>query len=151
MRLVIQRVKEAKVEVGSAIVGQIGRGMLIFLGVGRDDTHQDADDLVNKILQLRIFEDENGKMNLSALAAQAQFLVVSQFTLYGDCDKGRRPSFDQAAEPQKGEELYEYFLRQLRAHHAKVATGRFRAMMDVSLINDGPVTFVLESKGRVEI
>jgi D-tyrosyl-tRNA(Tyr) deacylase len=151
MRLVIQRVKEAKVEVGSAIVGQIGRGMLIFLGVGRDDTHQDADDLVNKILQLRIFEDENGKMNLSALAAQAQFLVVSQFTLYGDCDKGRRPSFDQAAEPQKGEELYEYFLRQLRARHAKVATGRFRAMMDVSLINDGPVTFVLESKGRVEI
>ncbi len=146
MRLVIQRVKEAKVEVDSATVGQIGRGMLIFLGVGRDDTLKDADYLVNKVLELRIFEDANGKMNLSALAAQAQFLVVSQFTLYGDCEKGRRPSFDGAADPQKGEELYEYFLRQLRSRHAQVATGQFRAMMDVSLVNDGPVTFVLESK-----
>lgn len=135
-------------EVDSAIVGQIGRGMLIFLGVGKDDTPQDADDLVHKILHLRIFEDENGRMNLSAGAAHAQFLIVSQFTLYGDCGKGRRPSFDKAAGPQKGEELYEYFLRRLRAHHAEVATGRFRAMMDVSLINDGPVTFVLESKER---
>lgn len=146
MRLVIQRVKEAKVEVDSVTVGQIGRGMLIFLGVGKEDTLEDADYLVHKVLQLRIFEDENGKMNRSALAAQAQFLVVSQFTLYGDCEKGRRPSFDQAAAPQKGEELYEYFLRKLRAHHAKVATGQFRAMMDVSLVNDGPVTFLLESK-----
>ena len=146
MRLVIQRVREAKVEVGSAVVGQIGAGMLIFVGVGKEDTPSDADYLVDKVLQLRIFEDEDGKMNRSALDVHAHFLVVSQFTLYGDCDKGRRPSFDKAAEPKKGEELYDHFVRKLRSHHRKVETGRFRAMMDVALINDGPVTFILESK-----
>ena len=145
MRLVIQRVKESEVKVDDARVGAIGRGLLIFLGVAKTDTAEDADYLVKKVAELRIFEDKDGKMNLSAQEAGAQFLVVSQFTLLGDCRKGRRPSFDAAADPQKGEELYEYFVQKLRQSGSKVETGRFRAMMDVSLINDGPVTFILES------
>jgi len=146
MILVIQRVQKAHVEVASQIVGQINCGMLIFLSVGHTDTTQDADFLVNKILQLRIFEDENGKMNLSAVETSAEFLVVSQFTLHGDCSKGRRPSFDQAADPAQGEELYDYFVRKLRESDVKVETGQFRAMMNVSLVNDGPVTFILNSR-----
>lgn len=145
MKIVVQRVKHAKVEVDSKVVGKIGRGMLVFVGVGKDDTARDAEYLANKVVQLRMFEDSDGKMNLPASEVGAEFLVVSQFTLYGDCVKGRRPSFDGAADPQKGEELYEHFVGQLRKHHLKVETGRFRAMMDVSLVNDGPVTFVLES------
>jgi D-aminoacyl-tRNA deacylase len=144
MRLVIQRVKEAKVTVDSQVVGQIKTGMLVFLGVSHHDSQAQADWLVKKIVELRIFEDQEGKMNLSAIDVKSSFLVVSQFTLYGNCDKGRRPSFDEAAEPQKAEELYNYFVESLKKQ-APVETGRFRAMMDVSLINDGPVTFVLET------
>jgi len=146
MRTVIQRVKEANVEVEGQAIGKISRGLLIFLGVAREDKPADADYLVKKISELRIFEDARAKMNVSAQEAGAQFLVVSQFTLYGNCDKGRRPSFDEAADPKLGEELYEYFVAQLRATKAVVETGKFRAMMDVSLVNDGPVTFILESK-----
>jgi D-tyrosyl-tRNA(Tyr) deacylase len=146
MRAVIQRVKEAQVRVVGQVVGQIARGILIFLGVARDDNAACADYLVKKITELRIFEDAQGKMNLSALQAQGEYLVVSQFTLYGNCDKGRRPSFDQAALPDKGEELYNYFVAQLKATRAKVATGQFRAMMEVTLVNDGPVTFIVDSK-----
>jgi len=146
MRVVIQRVKEAQVKVTGQVVGQIARGLLIFLGVARDDTRASADYLVKKITELRIFEDAQGKMNVSANEAGAGFLVVSQFTLYGNCDKGRRPSFDEAADPALGEELYNYFVAQLKASKAKVETGQFRAMMSVALINDGPVTFVVDSK-----
>ena len=145
MKVVIQRVKEARVDVAEEVVGEIAEGMLIFLGVGKDDTTKDADVLIQKIIQLRIFEDDHGKMNLSALDQRAEILVVSQFTLYGDCSKGRRPSFDQAAEPEIAEELYNYFVEGLRKYDLKIATGRFRAMMEVSLVNDGPVTFILES------
>jgi len=146
MRVIIQRVKEAQVKVAGQVVGQIANGMLIFLGVARDDNQSCADYLVKKITELRIFEDAQGKMNLSAQEVGAQFLVVSQFTLYGNCDKGRRPSFDEAADPAKGEELYNYFVAQLKATKAVVETGQFRAMMDVSLINDGPVTLIVDSK-----
>jgi len=146
MRVVIQRVKEAQVKVGAQVIGQITQGMLIFLGVAREDSRLSADYLVKKITELRIFEDSQGKMNVPAAEVAAQFLVVSQFTLYGNCDQGRRPSFDEAADPAKGEELYNYFVTQLKATKAIVATGQFRAMMDVSLINDGPVTFIIDSK-----
>jgi D-tyrosyl-tRNA(Tyr) deacylase len=146
MRVVIQRVKEAQVKVSGVIIGQIGQGLLVFLGVARDDSRASADYLIKKITELRIFEDVQGKMNIPAQEAGAQFLVVSQFTLYGNCDKGRRPSFDEAADPAKGEELYNYFVKELKATKATVETGKFRAMMDVSLINDGPVTFILDSK-----
>jgi D-tyrosyl-tRNA(Tyr) deacylase len=146
MRTVIQRVKEAQVKVGGQVVGQIGQGLLVFLGVARDDSRLSADYLVKKITELRIFEDAQGKMNVSTQEAGGQFLVVPQFTLYANCDKGRRPSFDQAADPVKGEMLYTYFVDQLKAAKANVETGQFRAMMDVSLINDGPVTFIVDSK-----
>jgi D-tyrosyl-tRNA(Tyr) deacylase len=146
MRVVIQRVKEAQVKVAGQTVGRIAQGMLVFLGVARDDTKARADRLVKKITELRIFEDTQGKMNVPALEAGAQFLVVSQFTLYGNCDKGRRPSFDEAADPALGEELYNYFVAQLKSTKAVVETGKFKAMMDVSLTNDGPVTFVIDSK-----
>jgi D-tyrosyl-tRNA(Tyr) deacylase len=146
MRVVIQRVKEAQVKVGGQVVGQIARGMLIFLGVSRDDSDFSADYLIKKITELRIFEDAQGKMNVAAKEAGGQYLVVPQFTLYGNCDRGRRPSFDQAADPARGEELYNYFVEQLKATKAVVQTGQFRALMDVSLTNDGPVTFIIDSK-----
>ncbi len=147
MRLVLQRVKQAKVEVEGKVVGEIGLGLLVFMAVEQDDTPKDIDDLVDKIIHLRIFEDSQGKMNLSAVQAHGEFLVVSQFTLLGNCQKGRRPSFDRAADPRSAELMYENFVEKLKAQNVKkVATGRFRAMMDVTLINDGPVTFVLESK-----
>lgn len=150
MRAVIQRVKRANVDVDGRTVGQIGCGMLIFLGVGKDDIEADADVLVQKIIQLRVFEDDQGLMNVSALDAKVQFLVVSQFTLYGDCSKGRRPSFEKAAKPPVAAELYDYFVRHLRAQKVVVETGMFAAMMDVSLVNDGPVTLILESlQGRL--
>jgi len=146
MKLVIQRVQESKVTVDGKTVGQINRGALILLGVGRNDTAEDVDYLVRKVTELRMFEDSNGKMNLGATEVGAEFLVVSQFTLLGDCEKGRRPSFDAAAEPKLAEELYELFVAKLRETKLKVETGLFKAMMDVSLVNDGPVTFVIESK-----
>lgn len=144
MRVIIQRVKEAQVRVAGQVIGQIGRGLLIFLGVARNDSTACADYLIKKITELRIFEDAEGKMNVSGQDAGAQYLVVSQFTLYGNCEAGRRPSFDEAADPLRAEELYNYFVAQLKAAKAVVETGQFRAMMDVSLINDGPVTFIIE-------
>lgn len=148
MKAVLQRVRHAKVEVDKRVVGKISKGMLIFLGVGKEDTCEDAEYLAKKIIELRMFEDAQGKMNLSLAETLGAILVVSQFTLYGDCVKGRRPSFDRAADPVKGEELYNYFVAQLRQYDCPVETGQFRAMMDVSLVNDGPVTFVLESTNK---
>ena len=145
MRVVIQRVKNAQVVVAGKIVGQIGKGLLVFLAVAKDDADKDLDFMVGKVTQLRIFEDAEGKMNLSIREAGGAFLVVSQFTLLGDCQKGRRPSFDGAAEPKKGEEFYNRFVERLRRENFKVETGQFRAMMDVSLTNDGPVTLIIES------
>ena len=145
MKIVLQRVKKAQVDVDGKTVGSIGQGLLIFLGIGKEDSKDHADTLVKKVLELRIFEDTEGKMNFSAQDVNARFLVVSQFTLYGDCEKGRRPSFDKAADPKKGEELYNYFVEKLRQQNVHVETGQFRAMMDVALVNDGPVTFVLEN------
>ncbi len=146
MRIIIQRVKSASVNVDGAIIGQIGQGVLVFLGVAQGDTSFQAEYLIHKLIDLRIFEDEQGKMNLSAREANAAFLVVSQFTLYGNCDKGRRPSFDQAAAPDIAEDLYNYFINGLRQQGFPVATGQFRAAMQVALVNDGPVTFMIDSK-----
>lgn len=145
MRLILQRVKQAQVHVDSQLVGSIGSGILVFLGIGQDDNDQTVTHFIKKISELRIFNDEHGKMNLSASDVQAEFLVVSQFTLYGDCRKGRRPSFDKAATPQVAEQLYNLFCDRLQKLGFNVQTGQFQAMMDVSLVNDGPVTFILES------
>lgn len=145
MKIVIQRVSGASVFVDGKSVGKIGRGALIFLGVGRDDTDDDAQYLVRKVSDLRMFADDAGKMNISAKDAGAEFMVISQFTLYGDCTKGRRPSFDDAADPGKGKALYDAFVDLLRGRGFQVQTGVFGAMMDVTLVNDGPVTFVLDS------
>ncbi len=145
MRCVIQKVSRAKVTVDGEVTGEIGKGMLILLGVARADSQKEADYLLNKSLNLRIFEDENDKMNLSLLDIKGELLVVSQFTLYGDARKGRRPSFIEAATPEKAVEIYEYFVSAARTSVFKVATGRFQAMMDVELINEGPVTILLDS------
>lgn len=145
MRTVIQRVKEASVKVGNQMVGKIGLGALIFLAISGEDNEKSLDWMVKKVSDLRIFEDEKGKMNLCAQEAGAEFLVVSQFTLLGDCAKGRRPSFEKAAEPQKAEDFYNRFVEKLKQKDFKVETGRFRADMQVSLINDGPVTLVIDS------
>jgi len=146
MRAVIQRVKQSFVTVDAQTVGNIGSGLLVLLGVAATDQKADADFLADKIVHLRIFEDEQGKMNRSVLDIGGEMLVVSQFTLLGDCRKGRRPSFTQAAGPDKANELYEHFADQVRRNGVKVATGRFRAMMEVSLVNDGPVTLIVESR-----
>ncbi|MDP8265018.1 MAG: D-aminoacyl-tRNA deacylase [Candidatus Aceula lacicola] len=146
MKIVIQRVKKSAVIVSGEVVGQIGQGILILLAIAKDDGFDDIEYLVSKLIDLRIFEDSEGKMNASIVDVKGKFLVVSQFTLLADCKKGRRPSFDKAADPKKAEELYEAFVEALRKKGCKVETGVFRAMMDVSLINDGPVTFVLDSK-----
>lgn len=145
MRCVIQRVSRAKVTVAGEITGEIGKGILVLLGVSGEDTEKEADFLLEKTLNLRIFEDAEGKMNLSLLEILGELLVVSQFTLYGDARKGRRPSFIKAAPPEKANTLYEYFVHQARKQIKKVETGRFQAMMDVELINDGPVTILLDS------
>lgn len=146
MKAVIQRVKESTVTVDGREVGRIGPGLLVLLGVAREDTQKDADYLLDKTINLRIFEDEAGRMNRSLVDAGGALLVVSQFTLYGDCRKGRRPSFVQAAPPEKAEELYEYFVSKAKERGVPVETGQFRAMMDVALVNDGPVTLILESR-----
>ena len=145
MRIVIQRVKGARVEVDGESTGSIGSGLLLLLGVARDDTSADADDLLDKALGLRIFPDEAGKMNLSVLETGGSLLVVSQFTLYGDVRKGRRPSFDLAAPPEHAERLYTYFVDAARARGVNVQTGIFQATMDVHLINQGPVTIICDS------
>jgi D-tyrosyl-tRNA(Tyr) deacylase len=148
LKAVIQRVSSAKVEVGGETVGVIGRGILVLLGVEKGDGERDAGWLAEKIVNLRIFEDQAGKMNLSVQEIVGELLVVSQFTLAGNCAKGRRPSFDSAATPAEANRLYEYFVERLRVMGLKVATGVFQAMMQVSLVNDGPVTFILESPGK---
>lgn len=145
MRAVIQRVKECAVSVEGRKVGRIGHGMLVLLGVHRQDTDAVAKDLARKISYLRIFEDEGGKMNRSLLDTGGEMLVVSQFTLYGDCRKGRRPSFVEAAPPTLAERLYNCFVGRVRQEGIVVETGQFRAMMAVGLVNDGPVTLILDS------
>ncbi len=146
MKACIQRVREAHVEVDGEMVGRIDRGLLVLLGVGHDDTPQDAEYLAGKLVGLRIFEDDAGKMNLSLDEVAGEMLVVSQFTLWGDCRKGRRPSFINAAPPELAERLYECFCHSVKAAGVRVAKGRFRTHMDVTLTNDGPVTLNVESK-----
>ena len=146
MRAVIQRVKESSVAVDDEIISSIGNGLLVLLGVAKEDTAADADYLADKIVNLRIFPDEEGKMNRSLLEAWGEMLVVSQFTLLGNCTKGRRPSFIHAAGPDEANALYEHFVAYVRDKGVVVQTGQFRAMMAVSLVNDGPVTLILESK-----
>ena len=145
MRMVIQRVTEASVSVDEKIIGSIGKGIAILLGVAKGDTEKEADYLVNKLIGLRIFEDGAGKMNLSLQDVGGELLVVSQFTLLGDCRKGRRPGFSNAAPPDEADRLYLYFVEQLRAKGVHVETGQFQAMMLVNIHNDGPVTFVIDS------
>ena len=146
MRLVVQRVKEARVKVKDEIIGEIGQGLLVFLGVGAEDTEADVDYLVEKVLHLRIFPDGQGKFNLSLVEIDGALLVISQFTLWGDCRKGRRPSFSEAAPPSAAEPLYALFIDTVRAKGVPVAGGRFQEMMEVGLVNDGPVTILLDSK-----
>jgi len=145
MRAVIQRVKKSSVSIDNEIIGEIGHGLLVLLGVAKGDDTGNAKYLADKITNLRIFEDENNKMNRSLLETGGEMLVVSQFTLLGDCRKGRRPSFVEAVGPDKANNLYEHFVNLVRCKGIQVKTGRFRAMMDVSLINDGPVTLIVES------
>ena len=144
MRIVLQRVKQAQVQVEADVVGRIGVGLLLLVGVGKADDAAAVEFLANKVLNLRIFEDEQGKMNRSILEVGGGILAVSQFTLYGDTRKGRRPGFDAAALPQQAQPLFDQFVEKLRQSGLVVETGRFGAHMEVSLINDGPVTFILE-------
>jgi D-tyrosyl-tRNA(Tyr) deacylase len=146
MRAVIQRVSGAKVTVGGETVGSINTGLLVLLGVAHDDDESDADYLARKTAGLRIFEDDAGKMNRSVLDIEGQVLVVSQFTLFGDCRRGRRPSFDDAAPPARADELYQRYAAQLTQQGLRVETGTFQAMMKVELANEGPVTILLDSK-----
>ena len=146
MKAVVQRVKKSAVKVAGETISEIGIGLLVLLGVAAEDSKKDADYLADKISNLRIFEDESGKMNLSLKNISGEMLVVSQFTLLGDCKKGRRPSFAKAAKPEIADKLYQYFMEQVRVQEIEVKSGQFRAMMDVSLINDGPVTLVIDSK-----
>jgi D-tyrosyl-tRNA(Tyr) deacylase len=145
MRACLQRVARAQVTVGDEIVGRIDRGILVLLGVLQDDDEVDARQLAQKVVALRIFDDAEGKMNLSVADVGGALLVVSQFTLAGDCRKGRRPSFDLAAKPEVAERLYELFVQSIAEQNIAVATGRFRAHMLVELVNDGPVTFVVDT------
>ena len=148
MRAVLQRVAQARVVIAGETVGQIQHGLLVLLGVEKPDTREDVAWLADKVAALRIFNDAQGKMNLSVADVQGALLVVSQFTLYGDCRKGRRPSFIEAAPPEIAIPLYEAFIRALQAQGLPVATGRFGAMMQVELVNDGPVTLIVDSKER---
>jgi D-tyrosyl-tRNA(Tyr) deacylase len=145
MRAVVQRVAKARVSVASEVVGDIDSGLLVLLGITHQDTEADADYLAEKIVGLRIFDDAEGKMNLSVTAAAGAILVVSQFTLYGDARRGKRPSFASAAPPEKAQPLYEYFVDRIRATAVRCETGRFQQTMQVELVNDGPVTILLDS------
>lgn len=146
MRIVVQRSKEAQVTVTGKVVGKINKGYVLLVGVTHEDSEDDAKYLAEKIAHLRVFEDENMKMNLSLLDVGGEILSVSQFTLYGDCRKGRRPNFMEAAKPDHAEKIYDHFNRLLEEQGIHVETGQFGAMMDVQLTNDGPVTLILESK-----
>lgn len=146
MRAVVQRVSRAKVTVEGRVVGEIGPGLLVLLGVGQGDAESDADYLAGKITGLRIFEDGEGKMNRSLAESGGAVLAVSQFTLYGDVRRGKRPSFDAAASPEQASQLYEYFVRKIREAGRRCETGRFQEMMQVELVNEGPVTILLDSK-----
>jgi D-tyrosyl-tRNA(Tyr) deacylase len=148
MKAVVQRVKNSQVTVDGALVSGIGPGLMVLLGVSEDDTEKDADFLVEKIIHLRIFEDENGKLNISLMDVKGELLVVSQFTLLGDCRKGRRPSYIKAAAPEKANRLYEYFIRRARELGVETKSGVFQAMMEVSLINQGPVTLIIDTKEK---
>jgi len=146
MRAVVQRVTTASVTVNNSVVGSIGRGLLVLLGVRKTDTAASADYLVEKLLGLRVFEDEQGKMNLSVHDAAAAVLLGSQFTLFGDVRRGKRPSFDDAARPEQAKALYEYLVGKVREQGIECSTGEFKAMMQVSLVNDGPVTILIDSE-----
>ena len=148
MRFVIQRVKEASVQVEQEVIGEIKKGYLVLIGVSDSDTEQVADRMIKKMIGLRIFEDENGKTNLSLADVGGGLLLVSQFTLYANCKKGNRPSFIEAGSPDKANELYEYVIRECKKSVPEVQTGRFGAEMEVSLVNDGPFTILLDSEKR---
>jgi D-tyrosyl-tRNA(Tyr) deacylase len=145
MRAVIQRVSRAQVRVEGQIIGEIGEGLLLLLGIGKGDSNREADDLLEKMIHLRIFEDTQGKMNLSLLDVGGDLMVISQFTLYADCRKGRRPSFTDASSPEEARVLYDYFIRRAKSREVKVAAGIFQALMEVELVNSGPVTILLDS------
>ncbi len=148
MIAVVQRVDNAAVKLNGILTASIQKGLLVFLGIAREDCNADADYLLNKIVNLRIFEDKSGKMNISLLEQNGELLVVSQFTLLGDCRKGRRPSFEPAEEPKRAQELYNYFLSQARREVEVVSEGSFQQTMKIELVNDGPVTMILNSKNR---
>jgi D-tyrosyl-tRNA(Tyr) deacylase len=150
MKVVLQRVKKASVVVGNDVAGSIGRGLCLLVGIERGDSEEDVHFLAKKIVELRIFPDEEGKMNLSVRDVTGGVLAVSQFTLAGSVKKGRRPSFDKAEQPERAETLFNLFVGRLREHGIPVETGVFAAMMDVSIVNDGPVTFILESRKSLE-
>jgi D-tyrosyl-tRNA(Tyr) deacylase len=145
MRAVIQRVSRAQVHVEGQIIGEIAKGLLVLLGVGKGDTKAEADSMLDKIINLRIFEDSQGKMNLSLLDVAGELMVISQFTLYADCRKGRRPSFTDASSPEEARVLYDYFISRAKSRGMKVAAGIFQALMEVELVNSGPVTILLDS------
>ncbi|MFB3921585.1 MAG: D-aminoacyl-tRNA deacylase [Terriglobia bacterium] len=146
MRAVLQRTIRAEVRVGGRVVGRIGQGLVVLVGIAAADSEETGRQLAEKIVNLRVFDDTEGRMNRSLLDAGGEILCVSQFTLYGDCRKGRRPSFDRAAAPEDARALYDSFIASLRSLGVKVQTGEFRAMMDVELVNDGPVTLLLDSE-----
>jgi len=146
MRAVVQRVKRSHVEVDGKITGQINKGLMVLLGISEDDKTEDIDYMIDKIVNLRIFEDDDNKMNLSMLDVGGEILVVSQFTLYGDCRKGRRPSFVRAARPEKAQELYNIFIERLKEKNINVQSGIFQADMTVYIENDGPVTLIVDSE-----
>lgn len=148
MRAVVQRVSQAAVKVEGKTAAQIGEGLLVLLGVGQEDSDKDATYLADKVANLRIFSDDDGRLNLSVLDIGGEVLIVSQFTLYGDCRRGRRPSFSNAAPPERARELYEKFTARLEENGVKIGTGVFQAHMEVSLVNDGPVTLIMSSQGE---
>ncbi len=149
MRAVIQRVSRAEVRADGRVAGQIGKGLLVLLGVGSGDSQKEADSLLEKIIHLRIFEDDGGKMNLSLLDIRGELMVISQFTLYADCRKGRRPSFTEAAPPGAARALYEYFLGKAKTTGLSTASGIFQAMMEVEFVNSGPVTILLDTSSNL--